>query len=178
MSDDYLLDTNILRYWYDAGCPENSKVAARVQAIRQADPQTHYASRVFISAVTVGEIEFGHRVNPTPDVAKQSEYLVFVREECPERLEITEHVGEHYGQLKGWLFERFSPKGKRAKANRPEELINPTTGRELGVDENDIWIAAQAMTFNLVLVTHDSRGHFGDLLNQFGGRLRVVDWAR
>lgn len=55
--------------------------------------------------------------------------------------------------------------------------MNPTTGKELGIDENDIWIAAQAKTHNLVLVTHDSRGNFGKMLTQFAPALVVEDWA-
>jgi len=178
MSDNYLLDTNILRYWYDTACPENAQVLARVQVVRQADPQTRYVPRLFISVVTIGEIEYGYKANPTKDPRKQSEYLAFVREECPERLEIAEHVGQHYGELKAWLFRSFSDGKKRTKSGLANELIDPTTARELGADENDLWIAAQAMAHNLVLVTHDSRGRFGQLLRQFGARLRVEDWAR
>jgi predicted nucleic acid-binding protein len=168
----------ILSYWYDSGRPEHSKVVAHVQAVCQPDPQTQYVSRIFISAVTIGEIEFGHKVNPPPDVSRQSEFLRFLREKCPDRLDITEHIGEHYGHLKAWLFNTFSDRRKRAKARRLKELTDPTTATELGADENDLWIAAQAITHNLVLVTHDSRGHFGDLLNAFAGTVRVEDWAR
>ncbi len=54
---DYLLDTNILRYWYDTACGEHVKVAGWVNAARQPDPQTNYVSRLFVSVVTLGEIE-------------------------------------------------------------------------------------------------------------------------
>ena len=174
---DYLLDTNIVRYWYDTRCPEHAKVLARVQTIRQSDPQTQYVPRLFISVVTVGEIEYGHRVTATPNVSKQFEYLTFVREQCPEPLDIIAHVGEHYGELKAWLMNNCSPKWMRTRARRLKELVDPTTAEELGADENDLWITAQAMTFNLVLVTHDSGGHFGNLLRQFATTLRVEDWA-
>jgi len=59
---DYLLDTNILRYWYDTTCAENVSVVSRVNAARQPDPQTNYVSRLFVSIVTLGEIDYGHRV--------------------------------------------------------------------------------------------------------------------
>lgn len=175
---DYLLDTNIVRYWYDSRCPEHSKVLARVKAVCQPDPQTQYVPRLFVSVVTVGEIEFGHCVTTTADASRQSEYRTFVREHCPQPLEITTHVGERYGNLKAWLFSKFSDKKKRAKAERAKQFVDPTTARELGVDENDIWIAAQAMTLNLVLVTHDSRGHFGELQRQFAATLQVEDWTQ
>ena len=56
-------------------------------------------------------------------------------------------------------------------------MVNPTTGKDLGIDENDIWIAAQAKTHNLVLVTHDSRGNFRKVLSQFAPAVAVEDWA-
>ena len=66
---------------------------------------------------------------------------------------------------------------QQLRTERAEELLNPATGKELGIDENDIWIAAQALTHNLLLVTHDSRGNFGKVLGQFAPDLKVEDWA-
>ncbi len=174
---DFLLDTNILRYWYDTACAEHAKVVARVNAARQPDPQINYVSRLFVSVVTLGEIEYGHRVTRTPDPAKQAAYTKFVQGQCPDALEMTKHVAEQYGELRAWLFNNCGPKVKKSKVKRAEELVNPTTGKELGIDENDIWIAAQAKTHNLVLVTHDSRGNFGKVLTQFAPSLTVEDWA-
>lgn len=140
-------------------------------------PQTKYVSRLFVSIVTLGEIEYGHRVTHTPDPVKQAAYAKFVREQCPVALEMTESVVEHYGEMRAWLFNNCGPNSKKSKAKRAEELVNPTTGKELGIQENDIWIAAQAKTYNLVLVTHDSRGNFGKVLKQFAPSLDVDDWA-
>ena len=164
---DYLLDTNILRYWYDIRCDENLRVVRRVNNARHAGSHGKYLSRLFVSVVTLGEIEYGHRVTLAPDPAKQAAYAKFVREQCPVALEITKHVAEQYGEMRAWLFNNFGPIAKRSKAKRAEELVNPATGKELAIDENDIWIAAQAMTHNLVLVTRDSRGNFGKVLLQF-----------
>jgi predicted nucleic acid-binding protein len=174
---DFLLDTNILAYWYDTTRPEHAKVVARVNAARQPDPQTNYVSRLFVSIVTLGEIEYGHRVAAAPDLAKQDAYTKFVRQQCPVALEMTEHVVEHYGELRAWLFSNCGPKAKKSKVKRAEELVYPTTGKELGIDENDIWIAAQAKTHNLVLVTHDLQGNFPKVLSQFAPALTVEDWA-
>lgn len=174
---DYLLDTNILSYWYDTSTPEHAKVVARAIAASQPDASTGYISRFYVSVITRGEIEYGHRVYLPSDFTKRKEYFEFVQEKCAEFLPITKHVAEQYGILKAWLFEKCSPRPKRSKAKRAEELVNPTTGRELGVDENDIWIAAHAWTHNLVLVTNDSRGHFGKVLEHFSQDLRVENWA-
>jgi predicted nucleic acid-binding protein len=170
---DYLLDTNILRYWYDTRCPQYSKVIARVNAVLQPDPQTQYVPRLFISVITLGEIEQGHRSAPTPDSSAQAQYITFVREQCPEVLEITKDVSAPYGDLKAWLFNK---KKHRSKAERAKQVVDPASAKELGAHENDIWIAAHAIARNLVLVTHDAG--FGELQRQFAATLQVEDWAQ
>ncbi|MDD4891228.1 MAG: hypothetical protein PHU85_15005 [Phycisphaerae bacterium] len=174
---DYLLDTNVLRHWYDPRCAEHTAVVARVQVVRKPEPQTQYVPRLFVSVITIGEIEYGHRVTTTPDIRQQAASRSFVQEQCPQSLGIDRHVTGAYGELRAWLFNNCGPKEKRTKVKRPEQLVYPSSGRELGIDENDIWIAAQAMTFKLVLVTHDSRGNFGRLLSHFSSSLVVEDWA-
>jgi tRNA(fMet)-specific endonuclease VapC len=174
---DYLLDTNILSYWYETSRPEHVKVLDRVDAVKLPDPVTKYVPRLYVSIITLGEIAYGHRVAPAPDTAKQAEFTRFVREQVPQVLEIVADVAEHYGELRAWLFENCGPSVKKSKAKRAEELVNPTTGKELGIDENDIWIAAQAKTHNFVLVTHDARGNFNQVLKQFAPALTIEDWA-
>lgn len=174
---DYLLDTNIISIWYDANRPEHAKVVGRVNAARQPDPQTGYVSRLFISIVTLGEIEYGHLVAAVPGTAKQAAYSRFVRQQCPVVLEMTAVVAEQYGELRAWLFNHCTPGHKKSKTKRTEQLVYPATGQDLGIDENDIWIAAQAKTYGLVLVTHDARGNFGKVLAHFAPTLAVEDWA-
>lgn len=174
---DYLLDTNILSYWYDTTRPEHPNVVVKVNLVRQPNPITGYVSRLFNSVVTLGEIEYGHRVASSPDPVKQTAYKRFVQTQCPIILEITKHVAEQFGELRAWLFNNCTTNKRKTKTKRAEELIFPATGKELGIDENDIWITAVAMTHNLVLVTHDSRGNYGKVLAQFATTLQVEDWA-
>ena len=178
---DYLLDTNILRYWYDIRCDENLRVVRRVNNARHAGSHGKYLSRLFVSVVTLGEIEYGHRVTLT-DPAKQAAYAKFVREQCPVALEITKHVAEQYGEMRAWLFNNFGPIAKRSKAKRAEELVNPATGKELAISRRHL-DRCEAMTHNLVLVTRDSRGNFGKVLLQFAPhcrsrRLGGLSWFR
>ena len=174
---DYLLDTNIISIWYDTNRPEHAKVVGRVNSARQPDPQTEYVSRFFVSVVTLGEIEYGHRVAAVRDPAKQAAFARFVRQQCPVVLDMTPAAAEEYGELRAWLFNNCAPAHKKSKVKRAEELVDPSTGKELGIQENDIWIAAQAKAYNLVLVTHDSRGNFGKVLAQFAATLTAEDWA-
>ncbi|MBI3823759.1 MAG: PIN domain-containing protein [Planctomycetes bacterium] len=181
---DYLLDTNIIAYWYDPRCSEHIKVKARVNLARQPDPQTQYVSNFYVSVITLGEIDYGARASHVPDPAKQAEYaamdaakIKFVSEQCPEPRAITKDVVEHYGELRAWLFNHCAPKSRKSKKLRAEELVYPMTEQKLAIDENDLWIAAQARTHNLVLVTNDSHGNFGKMLTQFEPTLKVENWA-
>ena len=164
---DFLLDTNILSYWYDTKCHEHARVVARVNAALQPTRRPTTCLAYLSPSSRLAKLSTGTRVAHAPDPAKQAAYAKFVREQCPVALEMTKHVAEQYGEMRAWLFNNCGPNAKKSKAKRAEELVNPTTGKELGIDENDIWIAAQAKTHNLVLVTHDSRGNFGKILKQF-----------
>jgi len=57
-------------------------------------------------------------------------------------------VADNYGQLRAALMDHFGPK-ERAKQRRFEL-------RHLGFSDNDLWIAATAIRFDLIVVTSDS----------------------
>lgn len=171
---DYLLDTNILSYWYDTRCSEHARVVAAVSAATRPDPQSEYVSRLYISTVTLGEVEYGHRVALSPDLRKQTDYIKFIRDQCPVVLDLTQHVAEQFGRIKAWLFAT-GRKSLRSRVHRYNQLKDPISGEALGIDENDLWVAAHAMTLGLVLVTHDR--DFDRLRVQFASSLRVEDWA-
>jgi predicted nucleic acid-binding protein len=188
---DYLLDTNVISHWYDASPDggESVKTAHRrvlenVSRVRAPDPETGYVPRFFISFITKGEMAYAARTSRGSDPKKMATYaerdadkLRFVQEQCPEELEWNKHVPEVYGELKAWVFERCGPKRLRSRKVRLKQLIDPVTATTLDISDNDLWIAAQAMTHALVLVTQDRRGNFGKLLVQFESSLSVENWA-
>jgi tRNA(fMet)-specific endonuclease VapC len=51
----YLVDTNIVVYWFDARRPQYECVVRHIQELPEATP-------LMISAITLGEIEFGLQV--------------------------------------------------------------------------------------------------------------------
>ncbi len=61
---------------------------------------------------------------------------------------VDEEIAEVYGDLKSALFERFGPKEK-AKRRR-------FTLDQLGISENDLWIAAIALHHDLIVVSADA----------------------
>ncbi|MEM6503532.1 MAG: type II toxin-antitoxin system VapC family toxin [Cyanobacteria bacterium P01_C01_bin.89] len=57
-------------------------------------------------------------------------------------------TAEIYGVLKADFFRRYGPKDKRQRRR--------TTINQLGIGDNDLWIAAITLQHNLTLVTADS----------------------
>ena len=72
-------------------------------------------------------------------------------------LEITEHTARAYAQLRANLFRAYSPRNRRGRLTQRqvEDLVESTTGRELGIQENDLWIVSIAVEQNLIFVTSD-----------------------
>jgi len=162
----YLLDTNIITYWFQGATPENRKVVSHIGGLDAGTP-------LRVSAVTLGEIEYGHRVVAATDTPIQIEFNQFVHTQLPDVLDIRRTTRIYYGLIRARLFAKYSPQYGR-KAVRPEQLADPVTAQTLGVQENDIWIAAQAAEYNLVLVTHDNMKR---VRNEVSDILDIEDWA-
>lgn len=133
--------------------------------------------RLLVSVVTLGEIEFGHRVALAPNPAAQAAYMKFVREELPESFEVSPDAAAVYGELRARLFNKYAPSDKRKPKMLPEQLVNPATAKELGIQENDLWIAAQAMAHGMVLVTNDRMMRIRDVAAELGVPLLTHNWT-
>jgi tRNA(fMet)-specific endonuclease VapC len=160
----YLLDTNMVGHYWN----NHPNVIARIRSLAAG-------TGIFMSAITLGEIEFGHAITTSTDHSRREEFERFVRNEFHTTLllQITRHTACHYGHLKSELFRRFPPSGPRE--NHPERCIDRATGAELCIDENDLWIAAQAIEHNLVLVTNDEMVRIRRVA---GSLLDVEDWTQ
>ena len=167
----YLIDTQTISYWFDGKSGGYPSVQAAAEARRSAD------APLYISAISQGEIQYGHAVHPTGAGLVRESFVKFVREKFPQVLRVSRHTAEPYGRIKVALFEKLGPKSKKSKTKRAEELCDPTTGRELGIDENDLWIVAQAAERNLVLVTHDKMVNIRETLQESEIGVRIEDWA-
>jgi len=163
----YLLDTCAIRYWFD----ELPAVKAAADA-RAAD------SPLYVSAITLGEIEFGHALNPAGAGAKRDEFVAFVRRQLPQILQVSKHTAEPYGCIRAKLAERFPPEGGWTKKIRPEQLYDPVAAQKLGIDENDLWIVPQAVERNLVLVTSDKMARIHEAVCELYSDFRFEDWAQ
>ncbi len=74
-----------------------------------------------------------------------------------EVLPVDHHAGRTYGEIRGALFMRYAPRNARGRMTKkvPEDLVEPATGKTLGIQENDLWIVSVAVEYDLRLVTGD-----------------------
>ena len=132
---------------------------------------------LFICPMIVGEMEYGLQVAPDPDRDKQEQARKIASEfEC---IPIDEDVAkDHYGRLRALIFQGVAPREKRNKklvAKRLEELIDPTTSKVLGIQENDLWIASVAISHNMILVTNDT---MNVIRTHAGVPLQIENWCK
>lgn len=115
----YLLDTNTCIYYLNSGSP------ALVRRFETAD-----ADRMAVSALTVGELQFGVAKSGRPE-ANRERLEQFLAE--LELLPFDRPCGEHFGRLKAELRSRGRP-----------------------IPDFDIGIAATAHATGRILVSSDS----------------------
>ncbi len=133
----YLLDTNIIAHYFGA----HPNVIVRINSLPDDTP-------LFVSAIALGEIAFGHSITHSTNQHRRDEFDRFINNEFPVAftINVSRHTRVYYGVLKAALFTRFPPTSK--KENHPERCVDRATGAELGIDENDLWMAAQALEHN------------------------------
>ncbi len=160
---DYLLDTNIWAYlcFADKYPKQATNVLKRLTKLTSDN-------KLSISIITWGEIAVGLPGNI------QREHLKFITAVNPSRIGLDKYVAEKYGELRGLLADKLP---KRKKGLNPEQLVDRFTWLELGSFENDLWIAAQAMTRNLTLVTNDTNIGMARIRKVAGESLHIDNWA-
>ena len=145
----YLFDTCIVRNWY----AKKPATVLRVNALLGTMP-------LYISVVTLGEIEFAHTNVAATDKAKQAELRKWMRQtfEVPQ-LVITDSTAQYYADIRRRLFDKYDVKNKYL------EMREDNLGEKCGVDENDVWIVAQALDHNLQVISNDKMSRIQDVLD-------------
>lgn len=145
--DTYLLDTNLVSVLYDAGRSNHLTVRSALAAF---DP----AASQLVSVITIGELRFGLALSRA--AGRPLDHI----EACIERTE--EHplaeVGRHTAEAFGYVKSSVALQRVDIRRRMPrwvEAWSDRVTGQLLQIDENDLWIAAQAVERNLVVVTSD-----------------------
>jgi predicted nucleic acid-binding protein len=157
---DYLLDTNIWGYLFNSKKypQEHANILKRLNNLTSDN-------KLSISIITWGEISVGLPEN------LPRKHLKFITALNPSRIGLDKYVAEKYGELRGLLTDKLP---KRKKGLNPEQLVDRFTWLEVGSLENDLWIAAQAISRNLTLVTNDAMKHIRDVARE---SLHVDNWA-
>lgn len=134
MSAKYLLDTDICIYFIRHREP---------RVVRRVAAHAHHST---ISAITLGELQFGRAGSSNPAAVQPAIELLL--ESFPVA-PITADVAEPYGRIRAALRARGTPIGA-----------------------NGLWIAAQALAANLILVTNNEKE-----FRRVPG-LKIQNWAR
>ena len=174
----FLLDTNIWVYWYNhKGYPkESANIQKQIEELITREQNVEqFVWQPAISVISWGEIDYGYNITPKKEQSREAEFRKFISGVAPWSVPINKHTAKTYGELRARLFEKYAPKNKRTKGLRPEQLIDPVTSLELGIQENDLWITAQVATFNLTLVTNDEK--MKCIRDIAGKSLHIDNWA-
>jgi tRNA(fMet)-specific endonuclease VapC len=167
--DGYLFDTNAVSPLWNVRHLEHDIIKNFFASVSQ--------SPVWLSTIVLAEIEYGMKITPEMDIDSQNQ----VRHEMsnhPFILDIDKHTIGPYSDLRAELFKAFSPRDRRGRltVKWPEDLIERTSAKELGVQENDIWIAAQAIQYNLILVTDDHMLRLAEVSHKLDYPLQIARW--
>jgi len=174
----FLLDTNIWEYWYNQkGHPKESANIQKQfdELINRQQNVEQFVWQPAISVISWGEIDYGYNVMAKKEQSREADFRKFISDTVPWLVPINRHTAETYGELRALLFDKYAPNNKKRKGLRPEQLVDPVTSLELGIQENDLWITAQAVTFNLTLVTNDKK--MRRIHEAASGRLHIENWA-
>ena len=174
---DFLIDTQTISYWYNTSCPQHAAVIGNIAQLRQLSVQLTTKPKLLISVITLGEIEFGHRVSLSPDPNAQEAYRRFVHEQLPVVAELTADADTAYGELRTRLFDKYAPGELRKPGMLPEQLVDQATALSLGIQENDLWICAQAVAHGFVLVTNDRMKRIREVATNLDPPLVTQNWT-
>lgn len=150
--DAYLFDTTILSVYLDPTHPHHAQKSQSLAALPAVSPR-------FISAVALAELGFGARLASAigkGNLPALEEIIVRARSHAV--LDITHHTALVYAEMKARIAQKYL--AKTLRRDRPkyiEEWVDKATGQKLGIDENDLWMCAQAKERDIVFVTADLR---------------------
>ena len=168
--DGYLIDTSALSALLDPLKPNHQLAQNTIESLESEAPK-------YVSAIALAELEFGCRLAEIFEHNSPERFAdIIQRARSYPLLAITKHTSTYYAQLKAGLAQTYLQKAlKRPKKPRwLEDWVDKATGKMLQIDENDLWMAAQASERNLVLVTGDAKMTRIQDANPQDIRIRVI----
>lgn len=174
---DFLLDTQIIRYWYDRDDSEHAAVLGNIESLMEQAASLEHKPRLWVSVISLGEIEYGHRAQKGDFAEKQQAFMRFVGQQLPVELDLTQDAVTAYGEIRSRLFDKYAPVDKRRKGMRPEQLTDPISSLTLQIQENDLWLCAQAVGHGMVLVTNDKMRAIREVRDGMEPALLMQNWT-
>lgn len=150
--DAYLLDTTILSIYLDPTHPHHVEKSQSLAALPADCPR-------FISAIALAELGFGAKLAAAigkGNLATLEAMLIQARTHAV--IDITHHTASAYADVKARVAQKYLAKVlRRDRPKYIQEWVDKATDQKLGIDENDLWMCAQAKERNLIFVTADGR---------------------
>lgn len=153
-----LLDTNVWTTWLLGDLPD---------APDDDD-------RVYISVISLGELAWGLK-HGKGCPKKADELKKFIADDRFLKLGIDQAVAHVYGEIRADIVELHGGFKKNAK-KRAEYLEDPVGSVRFGIDENDLWLMAQAVERGLTLVSSDRMQRVRDAVDRLGYSLAYKRW--
>ncbi|GGL50640.1 PIN domain-containing protein [Wenxinia marina] len=147
--DHILLDTNFVSVLFDPRRPNFSSVRARAQRFSQTDV-------VYLSAVVLAELRYGMEAAQRVGQDVSNIRKALTQAGAYPLAEVGRHTAEAYGEVKARLADHYLDMSRRIP-RWLEDWTDRASGKVLQVDENDLWIVAQAIERDYLLVTSDQR---------------------
>ena len=150
----YLLDTSVISACLDEDHPRHDEIRQAVEQLDSVDPQ-------YLSAISLAETALGLRmVEAFKSTATERLKEVVRKARRREALPITRHTAMVYAGLKAKLAKCYLQRAStQGRPRWVEDWVDKATGKKLQVDENDLWMCAQAKERDLIFVTADRKMH-------------------
>lgn len=147
--EQILLDTNFVSVLFDSRRPNFDAVQARAQAFADSD-------LVYLSAVALAELRYGMEA-----AQRAGKDIRIIRHTLGQAAhyplaEVGRHTAESYGDVKARLAAHYLDLS-RQPPRWIENWQDRASSQMLQVDENDLWIVAQAIERDYLLLTCDRR---------------------
>jgi predicted nucleic acid-binding protein len=149
--EGYLLDTSALTPLIDEGHSQHVAATTTIKSIG--------AAPIYVSVIALAEMQYGFRLyeKSTGIALPNAEKMTAAAKLYPQ-LDVTHHTASEYADLKSALAVYYLPNVTREfRKKYIEDWIDKFTGKALGVDDNDLWICAQARETNFVVVRGDKK---------------------
>jgi predicted nucleic acid-binding protein len=148
--DGYLFDASALSAYLNEDHTYHASASAKIDALP-------LDSLKLVSIITLAEIDYGIRsaeLAGSPRLVEYRQRLEVIKRYAP--LELTSHTGENYAELKACVASHMRQRPKKKFPRWIEDWIDLNSAKRLQIDENDLWICAQAKERDLILVTGDA----------------------